>query len=85
MKTNLYRNGIRQHFSRKREINRSDAIREELRRIYVGLDREARADRCAGDIVCGWDWPTLCAVRPLVAERISNLKREWRALMSVGL
>lgn len=34
-------------------------------RIWRKLDRQARTDRCAGDIVCGWDWPTLRTVMPV--------------------
>lgn len=65
--------------------NRTDQIRAELARIHSELDHQARADRCRGDICCGWDWPTLCIVKPDVAGRIQALKREGRSLVTVGL
>jgi hypothetical protein len=61
----------------------------EYNRILNQLDKEARADRCAGDICCGWDWPTLCAVKPEVAARLAELrevvKSSLRAMKSAGL
>ncbi len=70
-------------------INPLPAIRARFDRILAALDREARADRCAGDIVCGWDWPTLRIVKPEAYAELMRLneqhKAEWRALVSAGL
>lgn len=61
----------------------------ELHLIQSHLWKEARADRCAGDITTGWDWPTLCAVKPDMAYGIIHAKRRIReakqALRSAGL
>lgn len=58
-------------------------------RILAKLDREARADRCKGDIVSGWDWPTLAIVKPLEYNRLRELneqhKQEFRSLRAAGL
>ena len=69
--------------------NQLPAIRGAYNRILIRLDREARADRCQGDICCGWDWPTLAAVRPIEYAELCGLRHQYRAesraLMSAGL
>lgn len=58
-------------------------------RLLSRLDREARADACKGDIVTGWDWPTLAAVRPVEFAQLQAWKSRAveckRALRSAGL
>jgi hypothetical protein len=66
-------------------VNRDEQIRSRLNAILCRLDKQARTDRCKGDMVCGWDWPTLCIVLPDVAQEIASLRREWRGLKSAGL
>jgi len=66
-------------------LNRTDAIGIQLVKIFNKLNREARRDRCKGDIVCGWDWPTLCMVKPEVAQEIRELKKEKKEAEMVGL
>lgn len=41
-----------------------DRIEARYQRLWSKLDRQARADRCPGDICSGWDWPTLRLCRP---------------------
>lgn len=65
--------------------NISDTLFAEYNRILARLDREARADRCAGDIVCGWDWPTLRIVKPVEYARLQAIRAEMRVLRSAGL
>ena len=70
-------------------VNPCAKIRAEYNRILAKLDREARADRCKGDIVTGWDWPTLAIVKPLEYNRLRELneqhKQEFRSLRAAGL
>lgn len=65
------------------------AITRRLDRIWRDLDREARQNYCPGDIICGWDWPTLCSSKPDVAAEIVTLKQRGRycltAIKTAGL
>lgn len=65
------------------------AIKRRLDRIWRDLDREASQNYCPGDIVRGWDWPTLCSTKPEVAAEIVSLKARGReclvALKTAGL
>jgi hypothetical protein len=58
-----------------------DKARAALRRRYDAilrkLDREARADRCRGDICTGWDWPTLAVVKPEVYAELREIDRQY--------
>lgn len=57
--------------------------------ILHRLERGARADRCAGDISSGWDWPTLRHVQPETYAELKRLTRDAiearKALRSAGL
>lgn len=70
-------------------VNPLPGIRAKYNRIIDRLHREAKADRCKGDICTGWDWPTLRIVKPDVYAELHRLndahKAEWRSLMSAGL
>jgi len=70
-------------------VNPCAKIRAEYDGILAKLHREAKRDRCAGDIVTGWDWPTLAIVKPLEYKRLRELneqyKTEFRALRAAGL
>ena len=70
-------------------VNPCAKIRAEYDKIWAKLHREARADRCKGDIFTGWDWPTLAIVKPLQYNRLRELneqyKQEFRSLRAAGL
>ena len=70
-------------------VNPCAQIRAEYNRILSALHREAKRDRCRGDICTGWDWPTLAIVKPLEYNRLRELseahKREFVALRAAGL
>lgn len=65
----------------KTTLNRTDALRNRLFRIYRQLDRYARAHGC----IYGWDMRTLAIEQPATHAEIVAIKREWRALISAGL
>lgn len=66
-------------------MNTSDKLLAEWNRIWRKLDRQARKDRCVGDIVCGWDWRTLEVVMPKEYARLMEIRKEMRLLKSAGL
>ncbi len=70
-------------------LNPLPGIRARFNRILAALDREARRNRCKGDIVCGWDWPTLRIVKPQVYAELMRLDETYRAearlLLTMGL
>lgn len=45
----------------------------EYNRILAQLDKQAKQDRCKGDICYGWDWPTLRIVKPAKYNRLKEL------------
>ena len=65
--------------------NASDKLHAEYNAILARLDREARRDRCKGDICTGWDWPTLAIVKPVEHARLRQIQSEMRGLRSAGL
>jgi hypothetical protein len=47
-------------------------------RILRALDKEARADRCKGDLFVGWDWPTLATVKPEIYRELKQIERDFK-------
>lgn len=47
-------------------------------RILAALDKEARADRCKGDLFVGWDWPTLATVKPEIYRELKQIELDFR-------
>lgn len=47
-------------------------------RILAALDREARRDRCKGDIFTGWDWPTLAVVKPVEYMELKRIEMDYK-------
>ncbi len=47
-------------------------------RILLALDKEARADRCKGDMFTGWDWPTLAVVKPEIYRELKQIERDFK-------
>jgi hypothetical protein len=46
-------------------------------RILRALDKEARSDRCKGDIFVGWDWPTLAIVKPEIYAELKQIEKDF--------
>ena len=72
-----------------RTANPCAKIRAEFNKVLAQLDKEARADRCKGDICTGWDWPTLASVKPHTYAYLQRLdedfKKERKSLIACGL
>jgi hypothetical protein len=47
-------------------------------KIFRALDKEARADRCKGDMFTGWDWPTLATVKPEIYRELKQIEADFR-------
>ncbi len=60
------------------------SVEKTYARVWKELDREAKADRCAGDIVCGWDWPTLRMVKPQTFRLLQELILRAKALRRIS-
>lgn len=58
--------------------NESDRIRSRIKRTLTRLYRE-------DPVPYGWDWPTLCSVKPEVAIELRQLSRELKILKAAGL
>ena len=57
-------------------INPLPSICRRYNRLLDALDREARAHACKGDIVVGWDWPTLRIVKPKEYAELRALQKQ---------
>jgi len=58
--------------------NESDKIRDDLDKVFYRLHKEYGGP-------FGWDWRTLCIVKPGVASQIRKLQEELKTLQRVGL
>ena len=59
--------------------NESDKVKTRILRVIGRLYRDESR------ISFGWDWPTLCIVKPWVAAELKGLFEDLRALKSAGL
>ena len=59
--------------------NESDKVKTRIRLVIGRLYRDEPR------ISFGWDWPTLCIVKPWVAAELKGLFEDLRALKSAGL
>jgi hypothetical protein len=59
--------------------NESDKVKTKILRVIGRLYRDEPR------ISFGWDWPTLCIVKPWVAAELKELFEDLRALKSAGL
>lgn len=70
---------LRNYFISKHMQNESDKVKTRIRLVIRRLYRD---EPC---ISFGWDWPTLCIVKPWVAAELKGLFEDLRALKSAGL
>lgn len=70
---------LRNHFLINKMKNESDKVKTRILRVIGRLYRDEPR------ISFGWDWPTLCIMKPWVAAELKGLFEDLRALKSAGL
>lgn len=70
---------LRNYFISKHMQNESEKVKTKILRTIGRLYRDEPR------ISFGWDWPTLCIMKPWVAAELKGLFEDLRALKSAGL